>query len=323
MLIDRRKALAALTCTAAAAISYPALSQDSREIYNFVSAFPPGSGADVLVRFWSQKLMPIVPGPIVVVNKPGAMGFLAAEYTARSKPDGHTIFVHAGTSIAGNMHVFKNPPFDVTKDLKVAATLSRHSYILVVGKSAPYKNLQDLTTVVRPKGDKATYGTSNTSSFLIGELYKQKADLKVVNVNYRTSADLINDLNSGALDFAIVDSIAALGVARQGNWRLLAIGSGTRMASTPDLPTFAESGYPGIDIVSWWGALVPTSTPQPIVDTMRGWFNTAVQSPDTAEFLKATGNDVYSASPQEAAGLLAATANQWKDFVEIAKIEKI
>ncbi|MBN9084705.1 MAG: tripartite tricarboxylate transporter substrate binding protein [Rhizobiales bacterium] len=323
MLIDRRKALTALTCTAATALAYPAWSQDNRDIYNFVSAFPPGSGADVLVRFWSQKLTPIIPGPIVVANKPGAMGFLAAEYTARSKPDGHTIFVHAGTSIAGNMHVFKNPPFDVTKDLRVAATLSRHSYMLVAGKNAPYKNLQELTAALRSKGDKATYGTSNTSSFLIGELYKQKANLKVVNVNYRTSADWINDLNSGALDFAIVDSIAGLGVARQGTWRLIAIGSGTRMASTPDLPTFAESGYPGIDVVSWWGALVPSTTPEPIVETIRGWFNKAVQSPDTTEFLKASGNDVYSASPEEAAGLLAATAAQWKTFVEIAKIEKI
>jgi tripartite-type tricarboxylate transporter receptor subunit TctC len=323
MKMNRREMLGTLAGTAAIAVAGPSAAQDSRDIINFVSAFPPGSGADVLVRFWAQKLGPIVGSTIVVQNKPGAMGFIAAEYTARAKPDGHTVFVHAGSSIAGNMHVFKNPPFDVTKDLKVAATLSRHSYMLVVGKDSPRRTLQELTAALKAKGDKASYGTSNTSSFLIGELYKQKAGLNVLNVNYRTSTDFINDLNSGNLDFAVVDSIAAIGVARQGSWKMLAIGSGTRMTSTPDVPTFNESGAPGIDVVSWWGAMVPTSMPQPTADRIHGWFSEALKSPETAEFLKAQGNDVYVAPPDEAAKLLAQSAEQWKDFVQIAKIEKI
>lgn len=322
MLVNRREVLGTLTAAAVVASS-PVVAQDLRDMVNFVSAFPPGSGADFLVRLWSQKLTPTIPGPIVVLNKPGAMGFVAAEYTARSKLDGNTIFVHAGTSIAGNMHVFKNPPFDVTKDLTVAATLSRHSYMLVVGKNSPHHNLEELTQALRAKDGAASYGTSNTSSFLIAELYKQKANLEVVNVNYRTSADWINDLNSGALDFAVVDSIAGIGAAKQGTWRILAIGSGTRMASTPDIPTFNESGFPGIDVVSWWGALVPTATPRPLVEKIHGWFGEALKSPETAELLKATGNDVYMTSLEESSGLLKSTAEQWKKFVEIAKIEKI
>jgi tripartite-type tricarboxylate transporter receptor subunit TctC len=129
MLLNRRKMMKAIAGATALAAAPPALAQDSKDLVTFVSAFPPGSGADILVRFWAQKLGPIVGSTIIVQNKPGAMGFIAAEYTARSKPDGHTIFVHAGTSIAGNMHVFKNPPLDVTKELKVATTLSRHSYM--------------------------------------------------------------------------------------------------------------------------------------------------------------------------------------------------
>ncbi|MDB5571200.1 MAG: hypothetical protein JWN93_2383 [Hyphomicrobiales bacterium] len=312
--------MAAAACAASLAHAQEAY---PRQVINFICAFPAGSGADVLVRFWANKLAPIAGATIVVQNKPGAMANIAAEFTARSKPDGYNILIHAGSSIAGNMHVFKNPPMDVVKELKVVATLSRHSYMLIVGKNSPHKSLQDLTAALKTKGEKASYGTSNTSSFIIGELYKRNAGLKVVQVNYRTSADFVNDLTSGAIDFAVVDSIAGISLDKQGHWKMLAVGSGERMASTPDLPTFADGGTPGIDVVTWWGAMAPAATPQPIVEKIHAWFNEAMKSPETVEFLKAQGNDVYPTSIAEGAGQLSRSEKQWKELVELAKVEKL
>jgi len=322
--ISRRDAIVGGMASAVSLMSSAGKAETAypKETINFICAFPPGSGADVLVRFYANKLGPIVGVPIVVQNKAGASGNIAAEYTARAKPDGYTIMVHGGSSIAGNMHLFKKPPIDVTKELKVTATLSQLAFMLLVPTNSPYKTLQDLTAAMKAKGDKGTYGTPNTSSLITGELYKQIAGLKTVHVNYRTSADFINDLASGNIDYAITDAVSSLAQTRQGQSRMLAISSAKRMASTPDLPTFAEGGVPGINMTSWWGAMVPTATPQPIVDQINKWFVEALKSPDTVEFLKAQGNDVFITSPQDGQKELVRSVEEWKTYVEVAKIEK-
>lgn len=288
-----------------------------------ICAFPAGSGADILVRFWGQKLQGMLPVPVIVQNRPGAMASLAASLTARSKPDGYTILVHAGSSIAGNMHILKNPPLDVVKELRVACTLSRHSYMLVVKKDSPFRSLPELTEHLKSKGDKALYGSSNTPSYIIGQLYKIKAGLSVRHVPYRTSAEFIPDVDQGALDFAVVDSVAGIALDKQGRWKMLAIGSGQRLRSTPDLPTFAESGVPGIDLVTWWGAMVTAETPDPIVSQIRSWFMKAIESPEVAEFLKSQGNDVYITEPAEAATQLRKSEREWEQMVRDANVEKV
>jgi tripartite-type tricarboxylate transporter receptor subunit TctC len=318
----------ALLGSLAAGLALPALRSSAQESYpqrpiNVICAFPPGSGADILVRFWANKLQPLAPTPVVVMNRPGAMASLAATMTARSKPDGYTILVHAGSSIAGNMHIFKDPPIDVVKELRVVCTLSRHSYMLVVKKDSPFQTLQDLTLHLKTRGERATYGSSNTPSYVIGQLYNLSAGLAVRHVAYRTSADFIPDVDQGALDFAVVDSIAAIALHNQGRWRMLAIGSGSRLQSTPDLPTFTEGGAPGIDLVTWWGAMVAAGTPEPVVAQINAWFTKAMQAPDTRDFLKAQGNDVYATSAAEAAGLLRKSEQEWERMVRDAKVEKV
>lgn len=318
----------ALLGTLAAGLTLPALGGRAQDGYpqrpiNIICAFPPGSGADILVRFWANKLQPLAPTPVVVMNRPGAMASLAATSVARSKPDGYNILVHAGSSVAGNMHIFKEPPIDVVKELRVACTLSRHSYMLVVKKDSPFRTLQELTAHLKTRGERAAYGSSNTPSYVIGQLYNISAGLAARHVAYRTSADFIPDVDQGALDFAVVDSIAAIALHNQGRWKMLAIGSANRLESTPDLPTFAEGGAPGIDLVTWWGAMVAAGTPDPIVAQISAWFAKAMEAPDARDFLKAQGNDLYRTTPAEAAGLLRKSEQEWERMVRDAQVEKV
>jgi len=143
-------ALAAAFGGVARAQDYP--SQDIR----LICAFPPGSGADVLVRHFGEKLRPIVNRTVIVENKAGAGGNIATEYVARARPDGHTIYVHAGTAVAANQSLFRKPPVDVVRDIRVAATINRQPFMLVVDAKSPYRTVAELTEVMKKKGDKAS-----------------------------------------------------------------------------------------------------------------------------------------------------------------------
>ena len=150
----------------AGAEQYP--SQD----IHVICAFPAGSGADVLVRYFAEKLRVLAGKPVLVENKVGAAGNIAAEYTARARPDGYTIHIHAGSATAANYWLFKKPPINPSKDLQVVATLNQQPFMVVVDAKSPYKSLPELTEAMKKKGDKATYAESNTTGKVMGELYK-------------------------------------------------------------------------------------------------------------------------------------------------------
>ena len=191
-----------------------------------VCAFPPGSGADVLVRYFAEKLRPIANRTVIVENKAGAGGNIATEYVAQSKPDGYTIYVHAGTAVAANQSLFKNPPVDVARDIRVAATINRQPFMLVVDAKSPYKTVAELTEAMKQKGDKASYATAAPTGRIMGEIYKKATGIKAVEVNYRTAPDSLNEMPSGKLDFGMHDPVFSLAQQREGRLRILAVSTG-------------------------------------------------------------------------------------------------
>ena len=229
-------ALALFSPGMAAAQNYP--SQDIR----LVCAFPAGGGADVLVRHFAEKLRPIVNRTVIVENKAGAGGNIATEYVARAKPDGYTIYVHAGSAVAANQSLFKKPPVDVLRDIRVAATINRQPFMLVVDAKSPYKTVADLTAAMKQKGDRASYATSAPTGRIMGELYKTAMGLKSVEVNYRTASDSLNEMMSGRIDYGMHEPVFALAQAREGRFRILAVGTGKRLDALPDQPTMTELG---------------------------------------------------------------------------------
>ena len=181
-------AVASTAPQAAQAQAYP--TQD----VHFVCAFAAGSGADIIVRYFSDKMRPLMGRSIIVENKVGAIGNLATEYVARSKPDGHVIYVTGASGVAANMHIFKNPSVDVGKALQIAATINKATMMLGVRADAPWKTAPELTAAMKLKGDKASYAIANPTAKVLGALYRERAGLQSVEVGYRTGADFLNDL---------------------------------------------------------------------------------------------------------------------------------
>jgi tripartite-type tricarboxylate transporter receptor subunit TctC len=292
----------------------------NRDVH-FICAIPAGSGADVIVRFLAEKMRPLMNQPIVVENRAGASGNIATEYAARSKPDGYTIYVHAGSAIAANMHLFKRPPVDVARALQVVATINRQPFMVVVDAKRPWQSMAELTAYLKEKGDKSSYATVGPIGRTMGALYNQIAGLQSVEVHYKTAADSINDMASGALDYGMQDPQFSLAQARQGRLRILAVSTGKRLAANPDLPTLAEAGVPGVDLMGWFAAMVPAGTPRPIVDQLNAWFSQVVAAEDTKRFLNSFGGDPWIATPEEGQARLRQDIEAWADYVRVAKIE--
>ncbi len=294
--------------------SYP--SQD----VHFICAFPPGSGADVIVRWYAEKIGPIMGSTIIVDNKVGAMGFLATEHTARAKPDGYTIYVHGWSAIASANYLVRHPSIDATKTLKLAGTLNRQPMMLVVDAKSPAHSLSELTAIVRAKKDQATYGTANVLAQIMGALYKEHEKLEAVEVIYRTANDSLNDLASGALDFGVFDNIFAASQERAGRVRILGISTAQRMQATPQYPAMAEQGVP-MDVLGGFGMMVPVATPRPIVETINRMFNQLTASGDAKAFFNAVASDPWITSADEADAFLQGEIRKWAEWVRIAKIE--
>jgi tripartite-type tricarboxylate transporter receptor subunit TctC len=315
-MIRRFVVIAALALGPAAvqAQNYP--SQD----VHLICAFPAGSGADIIVRFYAEKLRPIMKQIVLVENRVGALGNIATEYVARSKPDGHTIYVTGGTAITTSMYLFKNRSINAEKELQVAATINRQSTMLVVGADRPWRSVADLTADLKSRKSPGTYGHTNPNGRVMGALYKELAKFDAVEVGYRGTSDALNDLVSGQLDFALFDNLSATSLAREGRVRILGMSAPQRLQSTPDIPTMAEQGV-AIGLTAWFAAMVPSTTPRPVVDQINAMFNQVTGSDDGRKFLTSIASDPWPTTPDEAKETVAREIKAWGDYVKIAKIE--
>jgi tripartite-type tricarboxylate transporter receptor subunit TctC len=257
---------------------------------------------------------------IIVENKPGAIGNIATEYVARSKPDGLTMLVTGGNSVAGSTHLFKHPSFDAAKAFQIAATINRATMMIGVKADSPYNTAKELAAAMKAKGDKASYAYANPTAKVLGALFREKAGLQSVDIAYRTGADFLNDLASGTIDYAIPDNVQAMAQIRSKHMKILGVGAGERMKSAPNLPTLTEQGYP-MDVRTWWAALVPQATPRPIVDQINAWFAQIVDTPEARAFNETIASDSWKNTPDDAQAYFLKDIERWGEYVKIAKIE--
>jgi tripartite-type tricarboxylate transporter receptor subunit TctC len=322
--LSRRRLLAAAGATATSALLAPGsgfAQQFPSQDFRVICAFPPGSGADVLVRFFAEELRKKSGRTVIVENRVGAAGNIAAEATARAKPDGYTMHIHAGSSTAANYHLFKKPPINPSKELQVVATLNQQPFMVVVDAKSPYKNLKELTAAMLKKCDKASYADSNTTGKVMGELYKVATGVKAVEIPYRTAGDSINDFATGAVDYGMMDPQSAIANSMAGRWRMLAVSTEKRMEAVPDLPTMTEEGVPGVELFGWFAAMVPIATPRPVVDQLNKWFNEIEAAPETKKFLNTYGGDPWITTPDQGQAQLVKDQAAWEGYVKAAKIE--
>jgi tripartite-type tricarboxylate transporter receptor subunit TctC len=319
----RRQFTAGVTALGAGLASHarPSLAQayPSQDVH-FICGFAPGSGPDIITRFISEKMRPLLKHNVIVDNKVGAVGNIATEFTARSKPDGHVIYITGGSSLAASAYLFKNPPVDIATAIDVVGTFSRHPLLVVVRPNSPYKTVAELTAAVKAKGDKASYGTAFPTARVAGALYRTTADTRAVEVQYRTSADWINDLANGQLDYAFLDTAAGVGQIRAGRLRAIAVTSAERAHAMPEYPTMKEAGYT-MDIQSWWAGFIPTGVPKPIVEQINGYITQIALCEEGKRFFQSIGMDPWTTTLSEARNYYQKDIRDWAEYVKIAKIE--
>jgi tripartite-type tricarboxylate transporter receptor subunit TctC len=315
----RRLAVLAALAFGFSPIGAHAQSYPSQDVH-FICAFPAGSGADVIVRYFAEKMRPLLNRTVVVENKPGAIGNIATEYVARSRPDGHTVYIHGASALAANMHLFKNPSVDAGKAIQVVATINKQPTMFVVHTSKPWTSVGEVTAYAKERKDKATFATTNPVGKTMAAIYKQKAGLEAVEVTYRTAADSLNDMQSGTIDYALVDNVFGAAQAREGRLRILAVSTAQRLMANPDFPTMTELGYP-MNLMGWFAAMVPSATPRPVVDQLGKWFSQVVATDETRAFLNRVASDPFISTPDEAQALFHQQIKDWGDYVRLANIE--
>src|SRR5258706_1481010 len=260
-------ALFLLAAQLAAAQEYPV--REIRSVCNFAA----GSGADIIVRYYSDKLSRLAGKPVIVENKPGAQGLVATDYVAKARPDGYTILITpASSTLATAPHIFKQIPFDPLRDLAPVTTINSLAFTIAVDAAKPYRTIDDLVAALRTKQGNGFYGTQSNSGQVSAELFKEMLGLKTVDVPFKITGDAFASLLGGDLDFLTVD--ATCGVTQHPHKiRILAVTSAKRAKALPEVPTLAELGFKDFDITPWWGVVVPAGPPPPDAINVAGALN--------------------------------------------------
>jgi len=320
-----------LRSAAAASAALPSFSGDAfaqetwpaRDIHA-ICGFPPGTGADIFVRFYAKQLQDRVGKTVLTENKVGAFGNIATEYVARSKPDGYTIYIAPGSSfLAAAPALFKKLAFDPVNDFEHVTTLAKLPFLLIVATDGPYKDVAGLVKDLKAKGDKASYGSIANTGLVGSELFKANFGLQTVEVKYKDAGGMFNDLLGGNIAFAHIDPGSASGQLKAGKVRALATTSKERFRALPDVPSAAEVGITNSDLIAWWSVHTPKGTPRPILDRLEKEFNEIAASEEHRKFATPLGNDPFVGNSKVLKELLVRDIKAWGEYARLAKIEPL
>ena len=317
------RTLMALGTAAATLLALPAAAQDypSKPI-TMVVPFGPGSGTDQMARLYAKALGDQVKVPIVVENKGGANGFIAAQYVAKAAPDGYTLMMTTNTTHAANEHLFKKIPYDPVKDFAPIGLLATGQMLLLVKPDSPYKSVADLLAAARKTPGKLDFGSGSSSSQVAGFALQQMAHLDMLNVPYKSNPQAITDLIGGRFTFMFSDTSTALPQVQGGKLRALATSGSHRVAALPDLPTVAEAGVKGYDVSYWFAAYAPAGTPPAIVAKLNQMFNKASATDEVKAYMKQTSGTLTSSTPEGLAKFQATESKKWGEVIRAAGIEQ-
>ena len=288
----------------------------------FIVPFIAGSATDQQARVIAQGITESTGIPVIIDNKVGASGFIAAQAVASSAPDGYVVLVSTNTTHAANEHLFKKLPYDPVKDFEPVTALNKGSQILIVNKNFPANNVKELIALAKKNPGKYTFGSGSSSSRLAVELFQQMAGIQLLHVPYKSSPLAINDLIAGNIDLMIVDAPNSLAQIKANNVRGLAVSGSSRNPLAPELPTIAEAGLPGYDMSYWTAAWVPAKTPKAIVDKLNQLMVAASKLDPAQKFYTSAGSERYTTTPDGLAKFQASETNKWGLIVKEAKIDK-
>ena len=310
-------AVAALcVSTVAAAQPYP-----SKPI-RFIIPFAPGGGNDIIGRVVAQRLSDVWSQSVVVDNRGGAGSSLGTAVAAKSPPDGYTLLL-TSIAIAFNANLYRNLPYDVTKDLAAVSRVATQPSLLVVHAKVPARTVRELVDLARGKPGALTFASAGMGSgvHFAGEIFRLAAGIDIRHVPYKGTGPALNDLLGGQVDLMMSTMASALPHVATGRLRSLGISSLRRSPAAPDIPTIAESGLPGFEYATWYGLHVPAGTPRPIVTTISAAVGRVIAAPEVRERFAAAGVDPESSTPEAFAAFCRVEIARWADVVRRAGVK--
>ncbi|HLG83795.1 MAG TPA: tripartite tricarboxylate transporter substrate binding protein [Bradyrhizobium sp.] len=325
MLLTRRDAIAGLTGGLSMLVAPGARAEAAypSRLIKLVVPYPAGGTTDLLGRLVADRLKSTLSATVIVENKPGAATSLGAEQVARAEPDGYTLLMATSTTLAINRTLYRQLPYDPVTDFAAIALVAAVPFVLVISPSLPARTLGEFIAYARQKPG-LTYGSAGTGSpqHLGGEMLRAQAGIDIRHVPYRGSIPAMLDVIAGHISFMVVDLQPALPQIRDGKLKVLGVTTSRRVAAAPDVPTLAESGLPGFELVAWQGVVAPRGTPQPIVDRLAAEIGKLVSDEAArGQFAALAIEPLPPSTPESFASFIKSEGDRWAAIVKAAGIE--
>ena len=285
---------------------------------HMIVTFPPGGSTDAVVRIMAPKLGDRLGQQIIIENRAGAGGNIGLAMVAKAEPDGYTLGVGAAGGLAVNASLYPNMPFEAQKDFVPISLLAHIPFVLVANPSSPVKSVADLLALARSDPAKASvgHGGNGTAMHLSIELLKQLSNANLTEVAYRGSGPVALDVMSGQIPFGVLDVPSVLQQIRAGKVRPLAVTGSQRLASLPDVPTFAEAGIKGYESTGWFGLVAPAGTPAPIVARLQAEIRAVLIDPEVIAGARSAGVELTPTTSADFGRFIASETTKWADVVK-------
>lgn len=315
-----------LTAGAAASLALAcpqfALAQASSQAYpsrpvRLAVGFAPGTGPDVLTRVLGQRLGETIGQPMVIENRAGAGGQIAAQFVAKSAADGYTLLIADVGAISIAPAAFSRLPYDPARELLPVSEVVRTDFILVVPNSSPAKSVADFVKMARAEKDKVNFGTfgAGTPGHFGAEMFAEQGGFKVEPVHFRATGDAVTAIIAGDVQAAFVSTALAMAQVKGEKMRALATTAPQRSPLLPAVPTFAETGFPKADFSAWFVLFAPAGTPEGVVAKLNAQVVAAVQSPEVRRRLEEAGFSILGSSAADARRMIATDSVRWQKVV--------
>ena len=301
----------------ATAQSYPA------KPVRWVVPFPPGGSADIMGRMIGQELVKSLGQQVVIENRAGASAIVGSEYVAKSAPDGYTLLQANVSQMTIHPSVYPKLPYDPLRDFAPITVLGIVTSVVVVTPSLPVSSIKDLVALAKKRPGQLNFTSSGVgaSTHLTGELLKQRAGIDMVHVNYKGSGPALTDVMAGFVQIMFENLPSALPYIKAGKLKVLAVTGKERSPILADVPTLAESGFPGFDMVSWQGLVAPAGTPKPIIDKLNAELARVLKTPEMRDKMFGLGTEVVANTPEQFAQYIRDETAKWSKIVKAAGIK--
>jgi tripartite-type tricarboxylate transporter receptor subunit TctC len=301
----------------------PAATRAQGRPIRLVVPFTPGGSTDILARALAPKLAAALGQNVIVDNKPGAGGSLGAAEVAQAAPDGQTLLMgHIGT-LAVNVSLYPKLAYDPVKSFAPVAWVARVPNVLVVNAASGIGSLKELIARAKARPGQMSYssGGNGSAAHISFEYFKLRAGIFMTHIPYRGTAPSVTDLISGQVDATFTGTPAVLPHIRSGRLRALAVSSTARIAALPEVPTVAESGFPGFEADQWYGIVAPAGTPPAVVARLNAEIHKALALPDVARQLAAEGAVPTPGPPQAFGELIAREIPRWREVIKAGNVK--